>query len=118
MIDIYETIHRNPGVMIQRGIFNRMVVQQSKGLTVEIVNSFDKGMGVAQAEWDELLSRAASNVVFLTRQWQETWWKHFGGAEGCQLNLLVLRDSGGALVGLAPLFIAYEGLSPLKVYKR
>lgn len=92
------------------------MVAQARGLTVDVANNFDSGLGVTQAEWDDLLSRATSNVVFLTRQWQESWWQHFGGAESCPLHLLVMRDSGGALVGLAPLFVAYEGLSPKKVY--
>lgn len=117
MIDIHKTIHRDAGVIIQRGILSRMVAQQSKkDYSVEVINSFDKGAGIEQAEWDDLLARAVSNVVFLTRQWQESWWKHFGGAEGCQLCMLVLRNAGGAPVGIAPLFIVYEGLSPLKPY--
>lgn len=94
------------------------MVAQTKGFTLEVADNFDTGSLVKQEEWDGLLSRAASNVVFLTRQWQETWWRHFGGAAGCQLHLLIMRDSGGALVGLAPLFVAYEGLPPTREYKR
>ena len=94
------------------------MVAQARGFTLEVADSFDTGLAVTQEEWDGLLSRAASNVVFLTKQWQEIWWRHFGGAAGCRLHLLVLRDGGGALVGLAPLFIAREPLPPAREYKR
>ena len=97
---------------------------QASGLTVYVSHDFSTALGAGDArqalispeEWDSLLHSSVSDVVFLTWQWQQLWWKHFGAPEGCKLHLLALRDEGGALVGIAPLFIAHESLPPLKEY--
>jgi CelD/BcsL family acetyltransferase involved in cellulose biosynthesis len=96
-----------------------MAVVQSD-LVVEVAESFEHAFDqlIKPEEWDTLLSKAQSNVVFLTRQWQQTWWNHFGTPANCQLHLLILRDEGGTLVGVAPIFVATEPLPPLKEYKR
>jgi CelD/BcsL family acetyltransferase involved in cellulose biosynthesis len=96
-----------------------MAVAQSD-LIVEVAESFEHAFDqlIKPEEWDTLLSKAQSNVVFLTRQWQQTWWNHFGTPANCQLHLLILRDEGGTLVGVAPIFVATEPLPPLKEYKR
>jgi CelD/BcsL family acetyltransferase involved in cellulose biosynthesis len=96
-----------------------MAVVQSD-LTVEVAESFEHAFDqlLKPEEWDALLSKAQSNVVFLTRQWQQTWWNHFGAPASCQLHLLILRDEGGTLVGVAPIFVAREPLPPFKEYKR
>lgn len=96
-----------------------MVAVQSN-LTVEVAASFEHAFDqlIKPEEWDTLLSKAQSNIVFLTRQWQQTWWHHFGATESCQLHLLILRDDGGTLVGVAPIFVAREALPPAKEYRR
>src|SRR5215212_7468811 len=101
---------------------------QASGLTIDVANDFEgilqdraapgaSGAGVTRREWDHRLHSSASDVVFLTWQWQSLWWEHFGAQQDCKLHLLALRDEGGALVGIAPLFIASEPLPPPKVYK-
>ena len=92
-----------------------MAVAQSD-LTVEVAESFEHAFDqlINPEEWDTLLSKAQSNVVFLTRQWQQTWWNHFGTPANCQLHLLILREEGGTLVGVAPIFVATEPLPPLE----
>jgi hypothetical protein len=93
-------------------------------LTVETSGDFEKAIGdslsegalVTKQEWQDLLHSSASNVVFMTWQWQSLWWRHFGAPDGCQLHLLVIRDTGGALVGIAPLFVALEPLPPARPY--
>lgn len=95
------------------------------GLTLEIADSFDAALGseevpgiITREEWSELLAASASDVVFMTWQWQSLWWKHFGEGESCRLHLLAVRREGGALVGVAPLFVTSEPLPPLKEYHR
>jgi hypothetical protein len=107
------------------------------GLSVEVAHDFASALGTGRAtgsnsivtteEWERLLKSAASDVVFMTWQWQSLWWEHFGapahssqsqGREDCKLHLLAVRDEEGALVGIAPLFIAAEPLPPLKEYRR
>jgi hypothetical protein len=105
------------------------------GLHVEVAHDFKSALDsrittesqavVTREEWDRLLKSAASNVVFMTWQWQQLWWSHFGAASQtnkgdgeCKLHLLAVRAEEGALVGIAPLFIASAPLPPLKEYRR
>jgi len=53
-------------------------------------------------EWSALLRRGALDTLFLTPQWLEVWWRHFGA--GLDLTLLLARDADGTLVGIAPLY--------------
>jgi len=59
-------------------------------------NSFEQ----LQPEWNALLNRSPLRTVFLTWEWQATWWKHLGEGE---LHLVTLREDDGTLVGIAPL---------------
>ena len=61
------------------------------------------GFRVLEAEWNELLHDSAADTIFLTHQWQSIWWQHLGRGT---LALIELRDDGGRLLGLAPLFRA------------
>ncbi len=59
-----------------------------------------------QTEWLHLLSHMPFQSVFLTPQWQETWWRHFAGSR--QLCLITVRSAAGVLRGLAPLMLESE----------
>ncbi len=59
------------------------------------------GFAALKPEWNDLLRRSCCNTLFLTWEWQSTWWKHLGMGD---LLLLGFRSVGGRLVGLAPLF--------------
>ncbi len=65
------------------------------------------GFAALRPEWNELLGDSCCNTIFLTWQWQTTWWKHLGEGE---LLLLGFRSDDGRLVGLAPLF--YDDSDP------
>lgn len=56
---------------------------------------------VKAEEWHALLNKSATDVIFLTWEWQATWWKHLQPGE---LLLLVYRDTLGELLGIVPLF--------------
>jgi CelD/BcsL family acetyltransferase involved in cellulose biosynthesis len=58
------------------------------------------------AEWNPLVQRSASNVPFLTFEWQSIWWQHFGC--GDPLLVYAFRDEAGTLCGIAPLFLNGE----------
>ncbi len=64
--------------------------------------SFDE----AEEQWTALLSRCATDTVFLTPWWQRTWWRCFG--DDYDLRLLAVED-GGHTLGLAPL-VERDGL--------
>lgn len=53
-------------------------------------------------EWSGLLTEARDNRIFLTWEWQSTWWAAYHPGE---LWVLAVRNDDGQLVGLAPWFI-------------
>jgi CelD/BcsL family acetyltransferase involved in cellulose biosynthesis len=61
-----------------------------------------EGFWALKPEWNELLHRSGCDTLFLTWEWQSTWWKHLGEGD---LALLGFRTEDDArLVGIAPLF--------------
>ena len=54
-------------------------------------------------EWNELLRRSTSDTLFLTWEFQSTWWFHFGA--GLELRVLTARCDDGRLLGIAPLYV-------------
>jgi CelD/BcsL family acetyltransferase involved in cellulose biosynthesis len=54
-------------------------------------------------EWNDLLRHSATNTLFLTREWQKTWWRELGDGD---LRVITLRGDDGALLGIAPLFFS------------
>ena len=62
----------------------------------------DGGFAALRPEWNRLLQRSCCDTIFLTWEWQSTWWKHLG--EGDLLLLGFRADDDGRLVGIAPLF--------------
>lgn len=59
------------------------------------------GFAALREEWNPLLRGSASDTIFLTWEWQSTWWEHLGKGE---LYLIAVRD-GGHLSGIAPLYL-------------
>ncbi len=59
-------------------------------------------------EWHQLLMHSSVNEIFLTPEYQSTWWQTLGKG-----NLFVasIRLDSGELVGLAPLFIENNTIS-------
>jgi CelD/BcsL family acetyltransferase involved in cellulose biosynthesis len=60
------------------------------------------GFWALKPEWNDLVHRSRQDTVFLTWEWQSTWWKHLG--EGSLLLLGFRAEKDGRLVGIAPLF--------------
>ena len=60
------------------------------------------GFSALKPEWNALLGRSRSDALFLTWEWQSTWWKHLG--DGRLLLLGFRAEEDGRLVGIAPLF--------------
>jgi CelD/BcsL family acetyltransferase involved in cellulose biosynthesis len=56
-------------------------------------------------EWHELLKSAPVNHIFMTPEFQKTWWETLGsGTESALLYVVTIRNDQGQLVGLAPLY--------------
>lgn len=59
------------------------------------------GFDALRGEWNDLLKRSAFDTLFLTWEWQRTWWEHLGGGD---LFLIAMRDGQDRLTGIAPLY--------------
>jgi CelD/BcsL family acetyltransferase involved in cellulose biosynthesis len=59
------------------------------------------GFDALAEEWNDLLKRSAFDTLFLTWEWQRTWWEHLGEGD---LFLITMRDDQGHLAGIAPLY--------------
>ena len=62
-----------------------------------------------QADWQRLAEAAGS--VFATWEWASTWWEMYGGRG--RLRLLPMRDSGGGVIGILPLYV--QSRRPIQV---
>lgn len=68
---------------------------------LDIHTSLD-GFEALRAEWNALLNRSITNVIFLTWEWQHTWWTTYQSGD---LMVISAREDDGRLVGIAPWFI-------------
>lgn len=57
-------------------------------------------------EWNALLQRSVTNEIFLTWEWQSTWWDTFQAGE---LLIVAVRAPDGRLAGIAPWFVHHTG---------
>ena len=71
------------------------------------------GFAALRQEWNPLLHNSAFDAIFLTWEWQSTWWEHLGKGE---LYLIAVRD-GDSLSGIAPLYLtpADDGRNELSI---
>jgi CelD/BcsL family acetyltransferase involved in cellulose biosynthesis len=84
-------------------------------LDIQVVNNKEE-FAALRDDWNELLSRSSTKHIFLTHEWQYTWWEHFGARDEDLLILLV--RNAGRLVGIAPLrrdVLRVRGVPLLKV---
>ncbi len=61
----------------------------------------NEGFDALREEWNALLYGSANNQIFLTWEWQSTWWSVYQPGD---LWLVTARDENGRLVGIAPWF--------------
>ncbi len=62
----------------------------------------DSAFDTLKSEWNELLHRSASDLIFCTWEWQSTWWRTYQAGDLC---IVTCRDENDRLVGIAPWFI-------------
>ena len=68
--------------------------------------SDETGFAALRGEWNSLLRRSRFDTIFLTWEWQTTWWRTLGATRG-PLYLLAARDSE-RLVGILPLYLTSD----------
>jgi CelD/BcsL family acetyltransferase involved in cellulose biosynthesis len=71
---------------------------------IRVLHDFDQ-LGAAADAWNGLLARS-TDVIFLTLEWQQEWWRAFGDGQ----LLLVVAERDGAPCAIAPLFAVEEML--------
>jgi len=54
-------------------------------------------------EWNSVVARSATNTVFQSYEWFDSWWSVHGADR--ELFLLIVRTATGEIVGFAPLMI-------------
>ena len=64
-----------------------------------LLSGFDDPL-IPSELWNNLLRIGSSDVIFMTWQWQKTWWEVFGRGQ----LLLVLVEDDGKPIAIAPLF--------------
>ncbi len=80
-------------------------------LSVECIDDRWRFTGLRH-EWNELLRHSTADCPFLTWEWLNAWWMHFGA--GSALRIVTVRD-GDELIAIAPL---RESASPIKWMSR
>lgn len=73
--------------------------RRSTRFTIRLLEGFDDPR-LSPELWAALLPRGETDVVFLTLEWQRTWWEVFGRGQ----LLLIAVERGPEIVALAPLF--------------
>ncbi len=68
-------------------------------ISIDRIDCFESLEGIKPA-WKELLGKSDVDVIFLTPEWLEAWWKVYG--EDRELYFLLVK-SDDALIGIAPL---------------
>jgi CelD/BcsL family acetyltransferase involved in cellulose biosynthesis len=64
-----------------------------------LLDSFDDNV-LSPKLWNDLLSAGGSDIIFMTWEWQSTWWKDFGRGK----LLLGVAEKNGNPITIAPLF--------------
>ncbi len=66
-----------------------------------------EGFAALEQEWNDLVYRSITNVVFLTYEYQSVWWEYLGEGD---LFFVAVRDETERLVGIAPFFRTEDNL--------
>ncbi|MEJ7611095.1 MAG: GNAT family N-acetyltransferase [Ferruginibacter sp.] len=64
-----------------------------------ILTGFDD-ISADEQTWNALLAKSPVNFIFMTRQWQRTWWEVYGRGK----LLIVVAEQNGEAIAIAPLF--------------
>jgi len=88
-------------------------VARRSALHSTVLRDWD-ALALLRDDWNCLLARSGADTVFLTWEWIRAW-LDCGGARWRPL-IVVVRDAAGALVGIAPFYVAeYRLLQTLPV---
>lgn len=77
-------------------------------IKLKLLGDFD---AINEQDWNSLVQKNSSNSPFLLYGYLKNWWKHKGGGEWAESELILIGGYlDGELIGIAPLFSAnHEG---------
>ncbi len=64
----------------------------------------ESGFETLRGEWNALLGRSRFDTIFLTWEWQTTWWRYLGSCRGPLYLLAIRRDD--RLIAILPLYLS------------
>ncbi|PYS03589.1 MAG: hypothetical protein DMG16_05240 [Acidobacteria bacterium] len=79
-------------------------------MSIQIIKTKDEFCGLREV-WNQLLSRSDSDTIFLTWEWLSSWWEAYTGPTD-DLHIIVVRDQGGQITGIAPFFLTKQRWLP------
>ena len=88
----------------QKHFLNLVEMMIQTAIQTKILSGFDDP-SFGREQWEELLRAGETDTIFLTWEWQRTWWEVFGRGR----LLLVVAEREGQPVALAP-FYTDEGM--------
>lgn len=86
-----------------------------EGLMVEIFDDEESFKDLSMY-WKDLAVRTGA-TIYMSHEWAQSWWKHFGKNDKRSLFILTVWD-GMKLVGLAPFYKGYSSIGPQIVESR
>ncbi|MDD2702823.1 MAG: GNAT family N-acetyltransferase [Candidatus Omnitrophica bacterium] len=69
-------------------------------METQIITTHAEFMGL-EKNWNALLEENGNESVFFTFEWFKAWWEAFGNKK--HIFILLLKDTSGKLIGIAPL---------------
>lgn len=95
--------------MVQNGKIN------GEGLMVEVFDDEESFKDLSMY-WKDLAIRTDA-TIYMSHEWAQSWWKHFGKNSRRSLFILTIWD-GMKLVGLAPFYKGYSSIASRVVESR
>jgi CelD/BcsL family acetyltransferase involved in cellulose biosynthesis len=95
-------------------------LRQAGGMPFEIQRVTESQLfGPLQSEWQSLHDSLSPRTPFTSPLWNALWWKHFHSRQlllGNELFAHVVRDSGGRLIGVAPMMsVERPSMGPVRL---
>lgn len=91
----------------------RLVLSIHLPLQLRVITTKEEFTNLEQA-WDETLERSSNDHISATFAFERTWWEHFGS--DCVPHI-ILAESNGKVVGIAPLMISTVKRAGVRVRK-
>lgn len=64
----------------------------------------EEGLHLLRPFWDTLARASRADSIFLSWEWQESWWRHYGPVRGRRACILSFHGPDERLLGIAPLY--------------